>query len=116
MPSSMAAFDVTLMPSRWEPFGIVALESLAMGIPVVAFEVGGLAEAVSHEEDGLLAGPGDLDALEAALRKLLGDPDLRARMGTAGRARIERTFDSRNSARSFLDHYRALANRKSSTV
>jgi glycosyltransferase involved in cell wall biosynthesis len=116
MPSSMAAFDVTLMPSRWEPFGIVALESLAMGIPVVAFEVGGLAEAVSHEEDGLLAGPGDLDALEAALRKLLGDPDLRARMGTAGRARIERTFDSRNTARSVLEHYRALANRKSSTV
>src|SRR5439155_1167017 len=68
--------------------GVAALEAMAAGRPVVASRVGGLAEAVVHEETGLLVPPGDPTALAAALARLARDPDLRARLGAAGHARV----------------------------
>lgn len=86
--AAFAAAAVVAVPSRWpEPQGLVAIEAMAAGVPVVASRVGGLAELVAPEETGLLVEPGDADALAAALDRLLGDPALRARMGTAGAAR-----------------------------
>jgi glycosyltransferase involved in cell wall biosynthesis len=78
---------VVACPSLREGFGVVAAEAMAHGRPVVASAVGGLLDLVVHDETGLLVPPGDVDALRAALERLLRDRELRRRMGEAGRAR-----------------------------
>ena len=82
-------FAMTSMPHRHsvEGFGLVYLEAGAHGLPIVAHAIGGVPEAVIHNETGLLVAPGDQPALTAAFAKLLSDPALRHRMGDAGRAR-----------------------------
>ncbi len=70
-----------------EAFGLAALEAAAAGKPVVASDIGGLKDIVADEETGLLVPAGDRAALRAALERLLGDADLRARMGEAARER-----------------------------
>ncbi len=87
-----------LCRNRWagleqEGFGIVFLEAAAAGVAQVAGESGGSAEAVVDGETGLVVGhPDDVDAVTAALAALLDDPDRRARMGVAARARAEAEF------------------------
>jgi glycosyltransferase involved in cell wall biosynthesis len=83
---------VVACPSRREGFGVVAAEAMAHGRPVVASAVGGLLDLVVHEETGLLVPPGDVDALRGALTELLGDEELRRRLGEAGRARARAEF------------------------
>jgi glycosyltransferase involved in cell wall biosynthesis len=75
-----------------EAFGIAALEAMAVGRPVVAARSGGLADIVVDGETGCLVPPGDAGELRAALRRLLADEALRARMGAAGRRRAESVF------------------------
>ncbi|HEX9991684.1 MAG TPA: glycosyltransferase [Acidimicrobiales bacterium] len=73
-----------VVPSVWaEPFGIVVIEAMTAGRPVVASAVGGLAEIVTDGVDGVLVPPGDAVALRAAIARLAGDPVLRARLGAA---------------------------------
>lgn len=79
---------VVCCPSRREGFGLVCAEAMAHGRPVVASAVGGLQELVVDGETGLLVPPRDPAALRAALDRLLADPDLRRRLGEAGRTRI----------------------------
>lgn len=77
-----------LAPSVWpEPFGIVVLEAMSAGRAVIASRIGGLADAIVDQETGLLVPPGDVDALHAALARLLRDADLRTEMGQAGKRR-----------------------------
>lgn len=79
---------IALAPSVWaEPFGIVALEAMVAGKPLVASNTGGLADTVVHGETGLLVPPGDVDALAGGIRQLLKDPELRARLGHAAAQR-----------------------------
>ena len=78
--------DLFLLPSAQESFGLAALESLASGVPVVASDVGGVPEVVSHGETGWLVPPGDPAAMAAAALSLLADPPRRAAMGRAARA------------------------------
>ncbi len=81
--------DVFAAPSRYEGgLGLVYLEAMACGLPVVAAAAGGSAEAVAHGETGLLLERGDTAETEAAIRMLLQDPELRARMGAAARQRV----------------------------
>jgi glycosyltransferase involved in cell wall biosynthesis len=81
----LAACDLALVPSQEpEGFGLVAAEAQAVGCPVLASRLGGLAEVVAHEETGLLLPHGDSGAWSAAVQRVLGDPDLRTRWGTAG--------------------------------
>jgi glycosyltransferase involved in cell wall biosynthesis len=87
-PALLAACDALVMPSRKEGLGVAALEAMACARPVIATRVGGLAEAVRHEQTGLLVPPGDPDALAAAIARLLTDADLRRRLGAAGPARV----------------------------
>jgi glycosyltransferase involved in cell wall biosynthesis len=94
LPAMYREMDIVTVPSTWvEPFGITALEGMASGLPVVASRTGGLAESVVHEETGLLVNPGNAEALAYALRRLIRHPDLRRRMGDAGRLRVEETYD-----------------------
>jgi glycosyltransferase involved in cell wall biosynthesis len=83
---------VVACPSHREGFGVVCAEAMAHGRPVVAGDVGGLRDLVVHEETGLLVRPGDVEALRAALQRLLADAELRRRFGHAGRARIAEHF------------------------
>jgi glycosyltransferase involved in cell wall biosynthesis len=89
--AAMRAAAVVVSPSVWpEPFGLVVVEAMGQGTPVVASSVGGLAELVADGETGLLVPPGDPVALGAAVRQLVDDPAARRRMGEAARARAER--------------------------
>jgi glycosyltransferase involved in cell wall biosynthesis len=76
----LAAADAAVLSSRWENFPHLVVEALAVGTPVVATAVGGVAEIVRDGENGLLVRPGDPVELAAAIRRLLADDDLRARL------------------------------------
>ena len=85
--------DICVVPSLWpEPFGIVALEGMACGRPVIATRVGGLQEIVVDEETGCLVDPGNVEQFADRLERLMDDPDLRAKMGEKGRARVLADF------------------------
>jgi glycosyltransferase involved in cell wall biosynthesis len=87
---------IGLAPSRWrEPFGIVIIEAMAGGSPVIASHVGGIPEIVIDGETGFLIPPGDAAALRAALARLIHDPVLCRTMGAAARQRaVAFTADS----------------------
>lgn len=88
-------FAMTSMPHKHsvEGFGLVYLEAGAHGLPIVAHAIGGVPEAVVHDETGLLVAPGETTALTQAFARLLGDPALRRRLGETGRARaLARTW------------------------
>ena len=100
----LEACDLLVVPSRQEGLGVAALEAMARARPVLAFAVGGLAEAVVHEGTGLLVAPEDVGALRVALLRLLTDADLRKRLGAAGPARVAKAF----SAEAMVRAYEAL--------
>jgi glycosyltransferase involved in cell wall biosynthesis len=83
-----AAFDVFVLPSGNEGTPVTAIEALASGCPVVATRVGGVPDVVRDGEDGFLVEPGAVAELAERLAHLARDPELRARMGAAGRARV----------------------------
>jgi hypothetical protein len=72
-----------------EAFGLVALEAMSAGTPVIASKIGGLPDIVNDDSQGILVEPGDVEALRAALAQVLDDPDLRSRLGSAARSRAE---------------------------
>ena len=88
----MGAFDVFLLPSLWEGFGLVLLEAMARRIPIVASSVSAIPEVVAHGENGLLIPPRDVDGLVNAIRLLLNDRPLRKYMGLLGDERLEQVF------------------------
>jgi glycosyltransferase involved in cell wall biosynthesis len=94
IPKLLGAFDVLALSSvpRSEGMPTVILEAMACGIPVAATRVGAVAELVVDGETGLLVEPLDDSALAAAIGRLAGDPELRQRLGSAGRRRFEETF------------------------
>ncbi|MEO5678069.1 MAG: glycosyltransferase family 4 protein [Acidimicrobiales bacterium] len=92
------AMDVAVHASYGEPFGLVLVEAMALGTPVVATSAGGPAEIIVDGESGLLVAPGDHAAMAAAIARLLDDRALRSRIGAAGRARSDRFGDQRMAA------------------
>jgi glycosyltransferase involved in cell wall biosynthesis len=94
LPALYGQVHVVVVPSRWaEPFGIVAVEGMMAGRPVIASAVGGLPDIVTDDEAGLLVPPGDSAALACAMEALLDDPARRRRLGRAARTRAARCFD-----------------------
>lgn len=84
----LAAADCAVVPSRYEPFGLVALEAAAAGTPVAVSDVGGLAEIVADGRTGLRFPPASPPALAAAVERLLADPELGRRLVAAARAEL----------------------------
>lgn len=87
VPALLRSADVVVCAPWYEPFGIVPLEAMACGRPVVATAVGGLQETVRHNRTGLHVPPHDVDALTGAIRSLVTDADQAEAMGSAGRDR-----------------------------
>lgn len=108
----LAALDVLMVPSRWEGFGLVALEAMARGVPVLASRAGALSEVVAEGETGLLVTPGDIDELATGLVKLLQDESLRTRLGKAGRDRARRDFGLQRVVEATDAAYRETLQRK----
>jgi glycosyltransferase involved in cell wall biosynthesis len=82
--------SMALIPSIWsEPFGIVALEAMSMGKPIIASRIGGLSDIVVDKETGFLLPPGDEQALQEAIQHLLDNPEQRERMGKMGKHRVQ---------------------------
>jgi glycosyltransferase involved in cell wall biosynthesis len=107
----VGGFDVAAVPSIEEGFGLVALEALALGVPVVASRVGGLPDVVVDGVTGLLVEPARPDALGDALLRLLGDAELRAHMGESARTDVQR-FSLDVYAGRLTQLYRQLAARR----
>lgn len=92
LPTYYAAADVCVVPSHYEPFGLVAIEAMASGTPVVGSDVGGLQFTVIPEETGLLAPVQDVLAFSCAIDRILNNPEWRDKLGKAGRERVELKF------------------------
>jgi glycosyltransferase involved in cell wall biosynthesis len=108
VPRIMAASDLFALPSFEEPFGLVFLEAMAMGRAIVAVDNGGTPEVVEHGTTGLLSPPWNIEALAENLVTLLEDPEGRARMGRAGRARLLERFTARQMADAVGRAYHAV--------
>jgi glycosyltransferase involved in cell wall biosynthesis len=105
VPALLRGCDVVCLPSRAEGMPLVLLEAMAQGKPVVATAVGGVPELVVDGECGLLVPPGNPDALAVALRRVLDDRELAARLGEAGRRRVEERFSAAAAAERVLRLY-----------
>jgi glycosyltransferase involved in cell wall biosynthesis len=77
--------DIFVLPSRSEGLALVLLEAQSFGIPIVATHVGGIPEIIRDEEEGLMVDPDEPNQLAQALRRLIVDPELRTRLGKAGK-------------------------------
>jgi glycosyltransferase involved in cell wall biosynthesis len=97
--------DVVVIPSLQESFGMVALESMAMEVPVIATTVGGLPEIIEDGKTGILVPPADIDALHKALIYLIKNRDIRKKMGEAGRERVLGKFSADNNVRKTEEVY-----------
>jgi glycogen(starch) synthase len=98
---------IVLMPSRYEGFGLVAVEAALMARPVIAARAGGLSEVIAHERTGLLVEREDIGGLSRAIEFLLEHPGVATKMGQEARARSLQLFDFE----SFVDAYDALYRR-----
>jgi glycosyltransferase involved in cell wall biosynthesis len=111
-PALLDALDVYCLPSRSEGFNTTILEAMALGVPVVATDVGGTREAVEDGVTGRLVPPGDAEALAKALGDLLGDAVLRERLADEARLRVEAQFTvSTMVAKTLAIYERLLAER-----
>ena len=98
--------------ARQEPLGRVLLEAAASGVPVVETDVGGTREIFPPgSETARLVPPDDPEAMAAAVRELMDDEGLRARLKAAARRRAEEAFDARRAAAGLVEHYREATNR-----
>jgi len=104
----LGLMDMVVMPSLRESFGLVALEAMAMEVPVIASRIGGLQEVVEHERTGVLVAPGDAVALADAIQRLTQDPGMRKKMGEAGRRRVENHFSILSTIRNTENLYLEL--------
>jgi len=93
METLYEAADAVLFPSTWdEPFGLVGIEAMAHGVPVVAFDVGGVGQWLEDGVGGWRLPRGDVAAFARAVDRLLDEPEVAQRAGASGRVRVERDF------------------------
>jgi glycosyltransferase involved in cell wall biosynthesis len=105
----LASADIFVLPSHHEGLPVAILEAMGAGLPVVTTPVGAIPELVIAQETGFLVPPGSAAELSAALVELIGNPELRMRLGKNARARIEQHFRVEVIAERFASMYRELA-------
>lgn len=106
LAQELADASVVAVPSLWpEPFGLVGIEALAAGRPVVASAAGGVRDWLRHGVNGLLVRPGHVRELADALQELLADPARQSAMGEAGRALVAARFSPTRHVEAMLDGY-----------
>ena len=108
VPRLMAASDVFVMSSLWEGFGLVFLEAMSTGLPVLASRVSGVPEVVADGETGRLVPPSEVGPLAEGMLELSRDEALRVSLGRAGRARVRERFGLDRMVDATLDVYRGL--------
>jgi glycosyltransferase involved in cell wall biosynthesis len=116
MPALLRSADAVVCVPWYEPFGIVPLEAMACGVPVVASAVGGQTDSVVHGVTGVHVSPRDPDALAAALRALLADPRRRAELGAAGAKRARARYGFDRIARATREIYADVARPRQATA
>lgn len=105
----LAQLQVSVVPSTSpEPFGLVILESMALGVPVVASRHGGPLDIINNDESGLFHDPGDAPGLARQVVRLLADPELASRVSAAGRLTVAQRFSMDAVAATVQEHYSAL--------
>jgi glycosyltransferase involved in cell wall biosynthesis len=109
-PSYLSELDVFALPSRWEGMPLGILEAMHAGLPVVATDVGSVAEVVGDGDTGYVVRSDDLAALGDRLRRLLDAPALRARMGERGQLLARERYTDTAMARRYEDVYERLVN------
>ena len=112
LPAIYTALDVFVLPSHREGFSRSAMEAWACGAAMILTDIRGCREIGTADEELLLVPPRDDATLTAAIRRLLDDPQLRARLGAAARHRAQRCFDQRDVAAASIKTYRRVAARK----
>jgi len=108
LPLYYTAADVCVIPSHYEPFGLVAIEAMACGTPVVASNVGGLKFTVVPEETGLLVSPQDADAFASAVERILTDDLWVHKLRKQASARVQQNFSWTGVAVQLSDLYRRM--------
>lgn len=112
IPEITACFDIALLVSLFEGLGRVLLEAMAMGKAVIASRVGGIIDVVDDGKTGILIPPGDKEALAQAMVRLLSDSDLAARMGKAGKEKIDARFSAKTMVKEIEKVYNELISKK----
>jgi glycosyltransferase involved in cell wall biosynthesis len=107
----LTTFDVFALPSRFEGFPLALLEAMLARLPVVAADVGSVAEAVLDGETGLLVAAEDVEALTSAIAALLDDNSRREKLGSAARAHVLANFSPAGAARAFEALYEEILRR-----
>jgi glycosyltransferase involved in cell wall biosynthesis len=110
IPDVMASFDLFAFPSHAESFGIVLIEAMAMERPVVSTNCDGVLDIMVDGETGLMVPPRDAAAFADALARLLENPALRNRMGSAARRRVTTLFDQQRQLDRLEEIYRSVLN------
>lgn len=104
---AVAGLDMLWHPSKAEGLGTSIIDAMSLGVPPIAFRVGGIPEVIEHEQSGLLVPPGDAVAFAAAAARLVQEPDFRKRLADAGRVRAK-TFDAAEMTKGTEAVYQAV--------
>jgi glycosyltransferase involved in cell wall biosynthesis len=107
-----SAFDIFVLSSLWEGFGIVLLEAMALGKPVIGTRVGGIPEVIEDGVNGYLVEPRNPEQLAEKVVQLLGDEALRSQMGQQGMQRVRDRFSIRDTVKAVEDVYTSVLNAK----
>ncbi|HEX2927672.1 MAG TPA: glycosyltransferase family 4 protein, partial [Ruminiclostridium sp.] len=97
--------DIAVFPSTYEPFGIVALEGMVAGIPVVVSDTGGLREIVNHRENGMKFYSGNSNSLADCILELLGDENFAKHISSTALEKVHRLYNWNNITQQLLQEY-----------
>ncbi|NQU12260.1 glycosyltransferase [bacterium] len=112
IPALLGSFDAFVLSSDTEGMPMALLEAMAAGCPIVVTAVGGNAQLIGHDQQGLLVPPRDEPALATALARLLDEPATAGRLGQAARARVTEQYSVQQMTRAYEELWRQLASRR----